>query len=86
MDLDALLHHYFNATDPDAIDPVQLAAGQEKLRVDFSIERDPARRFALWTFMEAFGIAPLPADAFKDPALKRAADDYLSAAWRFERD
>jgi hypothetical protein len=86
MDLDALLHHYFDANDPDAIDPVRLAVGQEKLTIDFSVERDPARRFALWTLMEAFGIAPLPADAFKDPDLRRAADDYLTAAWRLERD
>jgi hypothetical protein len=86
MDLDALLHHYFDASDPDAIDPVRLAVGKEKLTIDFSIERDPARRFALWTLMEAFGIAPLPTDAFKDPGLKRAAEDYLTAAWRLERD
>ena len=85
MDLDTLLHHYFDS-DPDAIDPVRLAVGKEKLMIDFSVERDPARRFALWTVMEAFGIAPLPADAFKDPDLRRAAEDYLTAAWRLERD
>jgi hypothetical protein len=49
-------------------------------------ERDPARRFALWTLMEAFGIAPPPTDAFKDPSLRRAAEDYLTPAWRLERD
>ena len=86
MDLDALLHHYFGSLDPDTIDPTRLGMGKEKLGVDFGIKRDPARRFALWTLMEAFGIAPSPADAFKDPGLRHAADDYLSAAWRLERE
>lgn len=87
MDLDALLLHYFGADDPEAADPVRFAMGKEKLAVDFGIERDPARRFALWTLMEALGFAPLPAQAFdKDAALRRAAEDYLTAAWRLERD
>ena len=85
MDLDALLHHYFDSDDPDAIEPTRLALGKEKLTIDFGVERDPARRFALWTVMEAFGIAPLPADAFKDPGLRRAGEDYLTAARRLER-
>ena len=43
-------------------------------------------RFALWTLLDAFDAAPLPADAFaKDPALKAAAENYLSAAFRMER-
>ena len=87
MDLDTLLHHYFESDDPDAIPPEALALGKEKLAVDFGVERDPGRRFALWTLMEAFGVAPLPADAFKkEPALTRAAEEYLSAAWRLDRD
>lgn len=87
MDLDALLQHYFGSADPDAVDVEPLAIGKEKLAVDFGIERDPSRRFALWTLMEAFGFAPPPAEAFeKDDALRRAAEDYLTAAWRVERD
>ncbi|WP_448664228.1 hypothetical protein ACG3SL_06000 [Sphingomonas sp. CJ20] len=87
MDLDALLNHYFGTDDPDAIDDAALAAGKERLGIDFGVERDPARRFALWTLMEALGFAPSPADAFpKHPQLKQAADEYLSAAWRLERE
>ena len=87
MDLDALLDHYFASDDLDAIDDATLARGKEKLGIDFGVERDPGRRFALWVLMEGVGIAPLPADAFpKDPKLKQAADEYLSAAWRLERD
>ena len=87
MDLDTLLTHYFGSEDPDAIDPAQLVLGKEKLAVDFGVERDPGRRFALWTLMDAFGFAPLPAEAFeKEPALKRAAEEYLTAAWRAKKD
>lgn len=87
MDLDTLLLHYFGTDDPEAIPPGTLALGKEKLAVDFGVEREPGRRFALWTLMEALGFAPLPAEAFeKEPALRRAAEEYLSAAWRLERD
>lgn len=87
MDLDALLLHYFGTDDPDTVDGVGLALGKERLTLDFALERDPGRRFALWTLMEVFGIAPPPAEAFaKDAEMRRAADEYLSAAWRLERE
>jgi hypothetical protein len=87
MDLDALLSHYFSTDDPAAIDADALAAGKERLAIDFGVERDPSRRFALWALMEGFGFAPLPAEAFeKEPALRAAAENYLTAAWRIERD
>ena len=86
MDLDALLDHYFASTDPDAIDAAQFAAGKERLSIDFGVEQDPSRKFALWALMEALGFAPPPAEAFKEPRLKRAAEDYLSAAWKLEQD
>lgn len=86
MDLEALLHHYFGSADLEALDPLSLARGREKLALDFGVEREPGRRFALWTLMDALGDAPTPAEAFKDPALQRAAENYLSAAWRLQRD
>ena len=87
MDLDALLHHYFGTDDPDSLSDFALKIGLERLAVDFGTEEEAGRRFALWTLMEVFGQAPLPAEAFKDePALRLAAEDYLSAAWKMERD
>ncbi len=89
MDLEALLTHYFGTAELDTIAADAFTRGQEKLTIDFGVERDPGRRFALWTLMDAIGIAPLPAEAFKKPeeaGLKRAAEDYLSAAWKLERD
>jgi hypothetical protein len=87
MDIDALLHHYFGTDDPDAITDLGFTLGSERLRVDFGTEQEPGRRFALWVLMEVLGFAPLPAEAFlKDPALKHAAEDYLTASERMERD
>jgi hypothetical protein len=86
MDLDALLRHYFGADDIDSVTPEALAAGKEQLAIAFGLERERGRKFALWTLMDALDFAPPPAGAFeKDPALRRAAEEYLSAAWRIER-
>ncbi len=87
MDLDQLLAHYFGTADPDALSPEAMAAVRERMGIDFGVERDPSRRFALWTLMDALGFAPPPADAFaKEPALRAAADRYLDTAFRIERD
>ena len=86
MDLDTLLRHFFGTEDPSQLseDEYDRAIGQ--LKIGFGVEREPGRRFALWCLMEALGIAPLPAEAFaKEPKLKAAADEYLSAAFRMER-
>jgi hypothetical protein len=85
MDLETLLGHYFGG-DPDALDPERLALAKEKLAIDFGVEREPGRRFALWTLMEALGFAPEPAQAFKEPTLRRAAENYRAAAWDAQRD
>ena len=88
MDLDALLEHYFGPGDLEAMPPAVLAQGRERLTIDFGKEQESGRKFALWVLMDALGFAPLPADAFpKHPELKRAAEDYLTAAERMsERD
>ena len=90
MDFDALLHHYFGTADLETLDQAGdqagLDHGKHRLEIDFGTERDPGRKFALWTLMDALGFAPLPAEAFeKDAAMRRAAEDYLSAMWKLER-
>lgn len=87
MDLDQLLAHYFDTDDPDAASDATQARAREAIAIDFGVERDPARRFALWTLMDALDFAPVPAEAFaKEPALRAAAERYLDAAYRVERD
>ncbi len=87
MDLDQLLTHYLGTADLDAIPQDRMDAARERMAIDFGVERDPSRKFALWTVMDALGFAPVPAEAFeKQPALRAAAERYFDAAYRIERD
>lgn len=86
MELDTLLVHFFGSDDPATLSEADYDRAVERLTIAFAVEREPGRRFALWCLMEALGVAPLPAEAFpKDPKLKAAAEDYLTAAFRLER-
>lgn len=85
MDLDAMLAHYFGTTDLDAIDEAAFEAGIERAGIAFGTERDAGRRFAIWAFLHALGVAPDPAVAFKDARERKAAEDYAWAAGRIER-
>ncbi len=86
MDLDALIQHFFETEDPTTLTAADYELGLERLKLGFGLEREPGRKFALWALLDALGAAPLPAEAFaKEPALKAAAEDYLSAAFRLER-
>jgi hypothetical protein len=82
MDLDALLYHYFRVTDLEALDVATFEAGRERLGTDLGIERDPGRRFALWALMHGLGIAPDPADTFKNARERQAAEAYAKLAAR----
>lgn len=87
MDLDTLLLRYFDTDDLAALEPETLARGCEQMGIDFGIEQEPGRKFALWVLMEALGVAPLPADAFaKEPRLRAAADDWLKQTDRLTRE
>lgn len=86
MDLDALILHFFGTEDPTELSEADYDRALERLKIAFGVEREPGRKFALWTLLDALGIAPLPAEAFaKEPLLKAAAEDYLKAAFRLEQ-
>ncbi len=46
--------------------PRRTPAGTERMRVDFGLETNPGRRFALWALMYMLGVAPDLDVAFKD--------------------
>ena len=86
MDLEVLIHHFFETDDPSTLTEGEFALGLERLKIGFGVEREPGRKFALWTLLHAFDAAPFPAEAFaKEPHLKAAAEEYLTAAFRLER-
>ncbi len=82
MDLDALLHHYFGPGALDTLDQAAFELGIERVGTDFWTEREPGRRFALWALLHALGEAPDPAQAFKDPRERQAAEAYERGADR----
>lgn len=77
MDFDDQLRRYFATADLAAITPAAMAAGVEHMRVDFGMEKDCGRRFALWTMMHLLGVAPDLDVAFKDEADRNAARDFM---------
>ncbi len=82
MDLDTLLHHYFDTTELDTLDEGALERGIERLGTAFGLEKEPGRRFALWSLLHTLGDAPDPAVAFKDPRERHAAETYARATSR----
>lgn len=80
MDFDSLLNHYFGTADLSAVAPAQLEAGFEQLAVDFGLEQEPGRRFALWTLMYVLEIAPDPEDAFETEKERSAARMFAQIA------
>ena len=77
MNLDDQLHRYFGATDLAAVPPQALAAGIERMQVDLGLEKDRARRFALWALLHMLGAAPALDVAFKDEADREAARNFM---------
>ncbi|MCW1430566.1 hypothetical protein [Novosphingobium sp. JCM 18896] len=77
MDFDDQLRRYFATTDLTTVPPEALATGVEKMRVDFGMEKDRARRFALWTLLHMFGAAPDLDVAFEEAADRDAARDFM---------
>jgi hypothetical protein len=76
MDFDDQLRRYFGSADLDSVPPPAIAAGVEKMRVDFGLETDRGRRFALWSLLFLLGSAP-DLDAFDDPADRESARNFM---------
>jgi len=80
MLLDDQLRHYFGTDDIAAIPPAALAAGTERLRVEFGLQKDRGRRFAMWALLHMLGAAPDLDIAFKDEADRDAARSFMELA------
>ena len=80
MDFDDQLRRYFGTADLAALTPETLAGGIDRMRVEFGLEKDRGRRFALWALMHMLGAAPDLDVAFEDPADREAARDFMDLA------
>lgn len=86
MDLDDQLHRYFGTIDLASVPQAALAAGVERMVVDFGLETDRRRRFALWTIMYMLGSAPDLDVAFTDEADRNAARDIMDLVGRQQEE
>lgn len=83
MDFDGLLQRYFGTSDLSEASPTAVEAGVDRLRVDFGLEKERERRFALWSLLYILGQAPDLDIAFEEEADREAARnlmDLLAAA------
>jgi hypothetical protein len=86
MDFDRLLEHFFGTSDIDQLEPEQLLAGTDRLRLQLGLERDGGRRFALWCLSYMLGVAPELDVTFKDEDDRNAARDFMDMADREMRE
>jgi hypothetical protein len=77
MDFQDLLVRYFGQADFEGLPSAALTAGVERMHVDFGLEKNAGRRFALWTLMYMLGSAPDLDVAFEDAADRDAARDFM---------
>ena len=86
MDLDDLLRRYFGGSDLSSITASTQTAGVEHILVDFGLERDAGKRFALWSVLYLLGAAPDLDVAFKDEPDREAARNFMDLLAAAERD
>lgn len=86
MDFDDQLRRYFGSADLASIPPAAIEAGVERMRVDFGLEKDRPRRFALWAVMYLLGAAPDLDVAFKDEADREAARNFMDMMARSQEE
>lgn len=72
-----LLLRYFGTPDLEKLDPAAVPAATDRMLVDFGLERDRGRRFALWTLLFMFDAAPDLDVAFEDPEDREAARNMM---------
>ena len=77
MDFDDQMRRYFGTAELAALTPAALEAGIEHMAVEFGLEKDRSRRFALWTLMHMLGAAPDLDVAFKLEEDRNAARDFM---------
>lgn len=77
MDFDDQLRRYFGTDDLTTIAPTTLETGLDRMRVDLGMEKDRARRFALWSLLYMFGASPDLDVAFNNEDDRNAARDFM---------
>ena len=82
MDFDDQLRRYFGTIDLGNVTSAALSGGIERMTVDFDLEKDGVRRFALWAVMYMLGAAPDIDVAFPEENDRNAARDFMDLLGR----
>jgi len=77
MEFDDQMRRFFGTDDLGAVSPGGLTSGIEHMRVEFGLETDKGRRFAMWSLLYMLGSAPDLDVAFDDPADRDAARTFM---------
>ncbi|TCM22389.1 hypothetical protein EDF56_1011079 [Novosphingobium sp. PhB165] len=77
MDFDDQLRRYFGTDDLSTIAPSTLETGLDRIRVDLGMEKDRARRFALWCLLYMFNASPDLDVAFDNEEDRNFARDFM---------
>lgn len=77
MQFNDQLRQFFGTDDLAAVEPGALQAGIERMQVEFGLETDRGRRFALWSLLYMLGVSPDLDIAFPDPADRDAARTFM---------
>jgi hypothetical protein len=86
MDFDDLLRRYFGTSEILEVTPAVQSAGIERMLVDFGLERDRGKRFALWSLLYLLAAAPDLEVSFKDEADREAARNFMDLMAVAERE
>lgn len=86
MDFDDQLQRYFGTADLSSIQPEAMDAGIEHMRVDFGLEKDRGRRFALWAVLYMLGTHLDLDKAFEDETDRDSARNFMDLMDRVPED
>ena len=77
MEFDDQMRRFFGTDDLASVSPEAMASGIERMQVEFGLETDKGRRFAMWSLLYMLGSAPDLDVAFKDPLDRDAARTFM---------
>lgn len=77
MAFDDQLRRFFGTDDLADVSPDALAAGVERMQVEFGLETDRGRKFAIWSLLYILGAAPDLEAAFEEPDERDAARTFM---------
>lgn len=77
MEFDDQMRRFFGTDDLGAVSPETMASGVERMQVEFGLETDKGRKFAMCSLLYMLGSAPDLDVAFKDERDRDAARTFM---------